>query len=219
MVEQHGAVGDPQRVVVGQRHHARAQLDAPGALGGGRDEDLRRADDLGAGGVVLADPHLVEAQAVEQLDQLEVALQAQRGVLDGGVEGSHEHPEAQPTAARSHLTSSVPRGAGRRARVHPPPLLRAAARGRGSVWGARLSRLAGPRGRGGTVGGGWQRRGRAHRSSAHPRRVSSCRTRCDRRDTPRHQSRTRRATCDFARSGRCGLASTPGGPYCPRHNI
>ena len=81
VVEQDGPLGDPQRVVVADADHAGAELDVAGPLGGGGDEDLRRGDDLGAGRVVLADPRLVEAEPVEVLDQLEVALERQRRVL------------------------------------------------------------------------------------------------------------------------------------------
>jgi len=45
--------------------------------------------------VVLADPGLVVAEPVEVLDELEVALQRQRRVLPGGVEGGQEGSEAQ----------------------------------------------------------------------------------------------------------------------------
>jgi hypothetical protein len=43
VVEQHHALGHPERVVVGDRGDAGAQLDVTGALGGRGDEDLRRA--------------------------------------------------------------------------------------------------------------------------------------------------------------------------------
>jgi hypothetical protein len=52
-------------------------------------------DDLGAGGVVLADPGLVVAQLVETADQLEVTLEREGGVLPGGVKGGQEHAEAE----------------------------------------------------------------------------------------------------------------------------
>ena len=68
VVEEDHAVGQHERVVVGQRGHARAEADVPGAPRRGGDEDLGRGDDLVAGGVVLAEPGLVEAQLVEMLD-------------------------------------------------------------------------------------------------------------------------------------------------------
>ena len=62
--------------------------------GGRRDEHLGRRDDLVAAGVVLADPRLVEPEAVEVLDQLEVALERERRVLPDRVERGHEESEA-----------------------------------------------------------------------------------------------------------------------------
>ena len=74
---------------------AGAELDVAGPLGRRGDEDLRRGDDLGAGGVVLADPGFVPAELVEVGDELEVALDGQRRVLPGSVERRHEDAEAQ----------------------------------------------------------------------------------------------------------------------------
>ena len=96
VVEQHEPVGEQQRVVVRQRVDAGAEPDVLGALRRGRDEHLGRRDDLVAGGVVLTDPHLVEAEAVEVDDQVEVALERERGVLPGRVERGHEESEAHP---------------------------------------------------------------------------------------------------------------------------
>ena len=101
VVEEDHALGDPERVVVGDADDAGAQPDVPGALRGGRDEDLRRGDDLAAGGVVLADPGLVVAEPVEVRDQLEVALERQGRVVAGRMERRQEHPEAQPAHAVS----------------------------------------------------------------------------------------------------------------------
>ena len=81
VVEEHHPVGHDEGVVVGQRHHARAELDALGALGGRGDEDVGRGDRLVAVGVVLADPRLVVAELVQPLDQLEVPLDRQRRVV------------------------------------------------------------------------------------------------------------------------------------------
>jgi hypothetical protein len=75
MVELDDAVRDVERVVIGQRDDAGAEPDAPGALGGGGDEDLRRVDDLEPCRMMLADPGLLESQLVQPLDQLEVAPQ------------------------------------------------------------------------------------------------------------------------------------------------
>ena len=95
VVEQHHAVGQHERVVVGQRRHAGAQPDVLGALRRGGDEDLGRGDDLVAGRVVLAEPGLVEAERVEMLDQLQVALEGQRRVLAHRVERGQEDAELE----------------------------------------------------------------------------------------------------------------------------
>ena len=86
VVEQHEAVGEHQRVVVRERVHAAAEPDVLRARRRGRDEHLGRRDDLVAARVVLADPRLVEAEAVEVLEQVEVALEGERRVLPGRVE-------------------------------------------------------------------------------------------------------------------------------------
>ena len=72
------------------------------ALGGRGDEHLGRGDDLVAGRVVLADPGLVEAEVVEVLDQLEVAVDREVRVLVDGVERGEEDPA---THARSPFVS------------------------------------------------------------------------------------------------------------------
>ena len=95
VVEQHHAVGQHQGLVVGERAHPGAEAQVLGALGGRRDEHLGAGDDLVAGGVVLADPRLVEAERVEVLEQVEVALEGERGVLPDGVERGEEDAELQ----------------------------------------------------------------------------------------------------------------------------
>ncbi len=62
---------------------------------GGGDEDLGRGDDLVAGRVVLAEPGFVEAELVEMLDQLQIALERERRVLADRVERGQEDPELQ----------------------------------------------------------------------------------------------------------------------------
>ena len=76
VVEQNHAIGQHQRVVVRQRADAGAELDVLGPFGGDADEHLGRRDDLVPRGVVLADPRLVESEAVHRHDQVEVALDA-----------------------------------------------------------------------------------------------------------------------------------------------
>ena len=96
VVEQDDAVGQDEGLVVGQGGDARAQPDVRGALRRGGDEHLGRRDDLEAGRVVFAEPGLVEAQAVQVLDQLQVALERQRRVLPDRVERGQE--DAEPEA-------------------------------------------------------------------------------------------------------------------------
>jgi hypothetical protein len=95
VVEQAEAVRHEPRVVVGERHHAGSELDVLGALGGRGDEDLGAADDLVAAGVVLTEPGLVVAEAIELGDPFEVVLERQRGALPDRVEGREERAEAQ----------------------------------------------------------------------------------------------------------------------------
>ena len=95
VVEHDDAVGQHERVVVGERVDPGAELDVAGALGGRGDEHLGAGDELRAGRVVLADPRLVVAEAVEQGDQVEVSLQRQRGVHARLVHGRQEDPELE----------------------------------------------------------------------------------------------------------------------------
>jgi hypothetical protein len=94
MVEQHEPVRQHQRVVIRQRVHAAAEANVLRARRGGRDEHLGRSDDLVAAGVVLADPRLVEAEPIEMLEQLEVALEREGRILPGWVKRCHEKAEA-----------------------------------------------------------------------------------------------------------------------------
>ena len=65
VVELHDALRHVERVVIRQRHDARAEHDPLRPLARRRQEHLRRGDHLPAGRVVLAAPELVEAEAVE----------------------------------------------------------------------------------------------------------------------------------------------------------
>ena len=87
------AVGDHERVVVGEADDAGAQLDVAGALGGGGDEEFGRGDSFPAGAVVLADPGFVVAQVIQPLEGFEVALEAEGGVFAEPVEGGQEDSE------------------------------------------------------------------------------------------------------------------------------
>ncbi len=97
VVELHEAVRHHQRVVIGQAGHARAQPDVARALDRGADEHFRRGDGLPAGGMVLADPGLVEAQLVDPLDQLHVARHAEAsGFSPTRWNGARKMPNVSP---------------------------------------------------------------------------------------------------------------------------
>ncbi len=110
VVEQRDALGDEERMVVGQRGHAGRELDVPRALRGGRDEDLRRTDQLPTAVVMLAEPRLVVTDAVEPLDELEAALERPGGVLRRALDRRCECSEAQRC---SHASSVFRWGWGR----------------------------------------------------------------------------------------------------------
>ena len=75
VIEQHHALGYPERVVIRQRHNTGTQSNALRACRGSSHEDLRRGDDLTAGRVVLANPGLVVAQPIEVLEQRQIIFQ------------------------------------------------------------------------------------------------------------------------------------------------
>ena len=90
MVQLNHAVGHHERVVVREADDAGAELDVPGALGGGGDEEFGRGDGFPAGAVVLADPGFVIAQVIQPLEGFKVALEAEGGVFAEPVEGGQE---------------------------------------------------------------------------------------------------------------------------------
>ena len=97
VVELYEALGHQQRMVIGQAGHARAQHDVPCALGGSRDHQFRRGNQLPAGRVVLADPGLVIAEVIEPLDQLHVAGEGQGGIFADSMEGRQEDSKLEST--------------------------------------------------------------------------------------------------------------------------
>ena len=107
VVEEYHAVGDHQRVVIGQADDPGAELDVPGPLGSGSHEHFRRGNGLPATTMVLTDPGLVEPQIVEPLEQLQIALQAEGRVLSEPVERRQENPELHP-CGQGHNMLSLP---------------------------------------------------------------------------------------------------------------
>src|SRR5579871_1719735 len=68
-------------MVIGQRNHAGAELDALGALAGSRQKHLGRGDHFPTRGVMLAAPELVIAERIELLDEVEVTAELQHRML------------------------------------------------------------------------------------------------------------------------------------------
>ena len=59
------------------------------------DEDLGAGDDLEPAGMVLTDPHLVEAQRIQMFDQQQIAMKRLRRVLVHGVKRRMKDAELQ----------------------------------------------------------------------------------------------------------------------------
>ena len=73
----------------------RAELDVLGSLRGDGDEHLGRRDDLEPGGVVLADPRLVEPEAVHR-------ARSARGLARGRASGSARRVEGRQEVSEAH---------------------------------------------------------------------------------------------------------------------
>jgi hypothetical protein len=100
-------------MVIGQRDHAGAELDALGALAGGGQKHLGRGDHLPAAGMMLAAPELVVARSVEMLDELEVAAELQGGIFADRMMRARERAEAHAShvdAPISPQTGNMPAG-------------------------------------------------------------------------------------------------------------
>ena len=108
MVELNHAVGEHERVVVGQRHDAGAEPDVPGALRRGGDEHLGAGDQLEPAGMMLADPGLVVIEPVEVLEQLHVPLHRQGRVLVVVMERREEDAAAQIRFAHARILGEMP---------------------------------------------------------------------------------------------------------------
>ena len=95
MVEQDDALGDPERVVIGEADDAGAELDMARPFGRHRHEDFGRGADLRSRRMMLAAPGFVIAAAVEPLDQLEIALQRERRIDAWLVERRQKDPKTK----------------------------------------------------------------------------------------------------------------------------
>src|SRR5712675_360929 len=72
VVELHHALRDVEGMVIGQRDHAGAELDALGTLAGGGQEHLRRGDGFPARGMMFTAPEFVISERIELFDEIEV---------------------------------------------------------------------------------------------------------------------------------------------------
>src|SRR5262249_14390788 len=95
VVELHHALRDVEGMVIGQRDHAGAELDALGAFAGCGQEHLRRSDHFPARGMVLAAPEFVIAEIVELVDEVEVAAELQHRMLADRMMRGEEGSELQ----------------------------------------------------------------------------------------------------------------------------
>ncbi len=93
MVELIDAVGQYQRLMIGERGNARAEADVLRALGKRGDEEFWTRDQLVTGRMMLADPCFVVTEPVHPLDEFDVALNRQRRVFVDRVKGAMKAPK------------------------------------------------------------------------------------------------------------------------------
>lgn len=95
MIKLRHPIGDHQRMMVRKRHNSGAEPDVNGQLRRGGDEHLGTSYDLDAARMMLSDPCLVISQAVQMHQQLHVARQSLRGILDHRVIWGEEYAQSQ----------------------------------------------------------------------------------------------------------------------------
>jgi len=94
VVELVDAVGEHQRVVIGQRRDAGAEFDVARAFGDRRDEELGARDQFEAGRMMLADPGFVVTELVHPLDEFDIAFEREGRIFIERMEGRDEGAEA-----------------------------------------------------------------------------------------------------------------------------
>ena len=87
--------------MIRQRDNAGAEANPLGAFRDSRDHQLRRRDDLVSCRVMLADPRLIEADAIEMLDQVDIAADRKRRIFIDWVKGSEKDSRAQAVWSNS----------------------------------------------------------------------------------------------------------------------
>src|SRR5215472_7109647 len=95
MIEHDDALGDGKRMMVRNRHHPGAELDALCLHGCSRQEHLRRGNGFPTTGMMLTDPEFVVSQIVKQGRQFEVALELQGRMLSHRMVGCEKYSEAK----------------------------------------------------------------------------------------------------------------------------
>ncbi len=97
MIGKDDPVCDPERVVIRDRDDSGPKLDVARECADIAHELDRLGDDLGAAGMVFADPRLVVAEIVEQTDGIDITLERGRRVpwRRGSVERRHEDAETE----------------------------------------------------------------------------------------------------------------------------
>jgi len=93
VIQLHDALGDVERVVIGQGDDAGGEHDALRPLPGGGEEHLGRGDHFPAAGMVFAAPEFVVAELVELFHQVEVPAELQHRVLADRMVGCEERTE------------------------------------------------------------------------------------------------------------------------------
>src|SRR5205807_10596511 len=100
-VELHHALSDIERMVIGQRDDAGAELDPLRALTRRGQEHLGRADHFPAARMVLAAPELVVTELVQELDKVEIAAELKHRVLADRMMWGEKGAEIQTRHDRS----------------------------------------------------------------------------------------------------------------------